>query len=269
MFNAKMALSPFSISATPFSGCPVPVGSRALRGGQAGARTDDLVPRNWKGLHFFRPDPSVRYNHIDALFTKQIDWELIESMLPEMLRVALSIGAGRIKPSTILRRLATYSRKNKLYFAFRELGSVVRTIFLLEYISIIDLRRTIQAATNKSEAFNLFVQWVAFGGGRLLAENTRDEHRKMIKYHHLVANLLIFHNVVTMTRALHALIAEGHFIDEEALACFSPYQTEHINRFGRYALKRDRTPEPLERIRASCACRRDPKAGGQKRLKRV
>ena len=74
------------------------------------------------------------------------------------------VRAGRIKPSTILRRLATYSRKNKLYFAFRELGRVVRTAFLLDYISDIDLRRTIQAATNKSEAFNLFVQWVAFGG---------------------------------------------------------------------------------------------------------
>ena len=45
------------------------------------------------------------------------------------------------------------------------------------------------------------------------------------------------------------LIAEGHQIDEEALACLSPYQTEHINRFGRYALKRDRTPEPLDRVR--------------------
>ena len=89
-----------------------------------------------------------------------------------MLRVALSIGADRIRPSTILRRLATYSRKNKLYFAFRELGRVVRTVFLLDYISDIELRRTIQAATNISEAFNLFVQWVAFGGGRLLAENT-------------------------------------------------------------------------------------------------
>ena len=56
---------------------------------------------------------------------------LIETMLPEMLRVALSIGAGRIRPSTILRRLATYSHKNKLDFAFRELGRVVRTALLL------------------------------------------------------------------------------------------------------------------------------------------
>jgi TnpA family transposase len=205
--------------------------------------------RNWKNLHFFRPDADARYRHIDLLFTKQVEWNLIETMLPEMLRVALSIGAGRIRPSTILRRLATYSRKNKLYFAFRELGRVVRTVFLLDYISDIDLRRTIQAATNKSEAFNLFVQWVAFGGGRLLAENTRDEQRKMIKYHHLVANLLIFHNVVTMTKALQLLMADGNRIDEEALACLSPYQTEHINRFGRYALKRDRVPEPLDRVR--------------------
>jgi hypothetical protein len=86
--------------------------------------------RNWKNLHFFRPDPQVRYKHIDLLFTKQVEWDLIGTMLPEMLHVALSIGAGRIRRSTILRRLATYSRKNKLYFAFRELGRVVRTAFL-------------------------------------------------------------------------------------------------------------------------------------------
>ena len=93
---------------------------------------------------------------------------------------------------------------------------MVRTAFLLDYISDVELRRTIQTATNKSEAFNLFVQWVAFGGGRLLAENTRDEQRKMIKYHHLVANLLIFHNVVTMTKALQALVADVVEIDEAA-----------------------------------------------------
>ena len=86
--------------------------------------------RNWKGLQLYRPSRESRYGHIDSIFTGQIDWPLIETMLPEMLRVAVSVSAGRIKPSTILRRLATYSRKNKLYFAFRELGRVVRTAFL-------------------------------------------------------------------------------------------------------------------------------------------
>jgi TnpA family transposase len=205
--------------------------------------------RNWKGLHFFRSRPELRYEHIDLLFSKTIDWNLIEAMLPEMLRVAVSIGAGRIKPSTILRRLATYSRKSKLYFAFRELGHAVRTGFLLHYLSDIELRRLIQAATNKSERFNQFLQWVSFGGGALAAEGVRDEQRKFIKYNHLVANLLIFHNVVTMSKALERLIAEGYAVDLDLIACSSPYLTGHLNRFGRYELNRERVPEPLESIR--------------------
>jgi TnpA family transposase len=66
--------------------------------------------------------------------------------------VALSIQAGRISASTILRRLGTYSRKNRLYQAFCELGRVIRSGFLLRYISDKELRSVIQGATNKSEA---------------------------------------------------------------------------------------------------------------------
>jgi TnpA family transposase len=206
--------------------------------------------RNWKGLHFFRSNPDIRYQHLDLLFTKRVDWNLIETMLPEMLRVAVSIGAGKIKPSTVLRRLATYSRKNKLYFAFRERGCAVRTIFLLEYLSNVELRRLIQGATNKSERFNQFVRWVAFGGGALASEGVRDKQRKFIKYNHLVANLLIYHNVVTMTKALERLAIDGHTFDEELASSASPDQTEHINRFGRHALNHDRVPEPLDSVRA-------------------
>lgn len=50
--------------------------------------------RNWKNLHFFRPDPEVLYKHIDLFLPIRLTGDLIETMLPEMLRVALSIGAG-------------------------------------------------------------------------------------------------------------------------------------------------------------------------------
>lgn len=79
-----------------------------------------------------------------------------------MLRVVLSIMEGKIAPSTILKRLGSQSRKNKLYYAFRELGRAVRTQFLLQYIHDIELRRTISAATNKSEESNQFADWIAF-----------------------------------------------------------------------------------------------------------
>jgi len=185
------------------------------------------------------------YQYIDSLFTKEpVDWDLIACHLPDMLQVAQSIRAGRISPSTILRKLGTASRKNKLYFAFRELGRVVRTTFLLEYIGDEDLRRIIQAAQNKCEGFNRFAQWAYFGADTI-AENVRDDQVKVIKYNQLIANLVIFHNCHTITQALKNLEAEGWTLTPELLASFSPFRTHHLNRFGLYDLK-EREPAPVD-----------------------
>lgn len=206
-----------------------------------------LMPRirNWKDLKWFRPAPQETYKNIDGLFSKEaIDWDLIACHLPDMLQVAQSIRAGRISPSAILRKLGTASRKNKLYFAFRELGRVVRTTFLLEYIGDEELRRIIQAAQNKCEGFNQFAQWVYFGADTI-AENVRDDQLKIIKYNHLIANLVIFHNCHTITQALKELEAEGMTLTPELIAGFSPYRTSHLNRFGLFELK-ERHPLPVD-----------------------
>ena len=197
-----------------------------------------LMPRirHWKELVFYHPDLAKKYNHINQIFTGEVDWKLIEKYLPDMLRVTLSIKTGQISASTILRRLGTYSRKNKLYKAFRELGRVVRTGFLLHYLGDKELREMIQAATCKSESYNRFAQWLAFGKEGIITENNRDEQRKFIKYNHLVANCLSFYNVFLMTNVVNELIAEGYRITDEELSALSPYITKHVNRFGDYQL---------------------------------
>jgi TnpA family transposase len=206
-----------------------------------------LMPRirQLKKLVFFKPDRGIRYKHINGLFSEAVDWDLIETHLPDMLRIALSIKAGKITPSTILRRLGTASRKNKLYFAFRELGRVVRTEFLLKYICDVELRKTINAATNKSEEFNQFIKWLFFGQQGVIAENVRHEQRKVVKYNQLVANLTILHNVEAMTGVLKEMQEEGLPISEEILGGLGPYRTEHINRLGDYTLDMDREIRPM------------------------
>ena len=129
--------------------------------------------------------------------------------------------------------------------AFCELGRVVRTIFLLRFVSDEEMRRTIHAATNTAEAWNGFVQWVAFGGEGVIRQNSREEQRKIIRYNHLVANLVVFHNVVAMTRVLQALVDEGYSITPEILARLAPYKIGHINRFGTHDLCFDRVPPPI------------------------
>lgn len=163
--------------------------------------------------------------------------------------MAVSIKTGKITASTILRRLGTASRKNKLYFAFRELGRVIRTMFLLRYIDSAEIRQMITAATNKSEEFNNFAQWAFFGGQGIIAENLRHEQEKVIGYNHLVANMVILHNVEHMTRAIGQLQVEGHDITPEVLAGLSPYRTAHINRFGDYTVDLTRAVVPHDASR--------------------
>ncbi|WP_353851001.1 Tn3 family transposase [Acidiphilium sp.] len=56
------------------------------------------------------------------------------------------------------------NRKNLLYRAFRELGRVERTLFLLRFISNIELRHVIRAETTKIEAYNNFLTGSASAG---------------------------------------------------------------------------------------------------------
>jgi TnpA family transposase len=110
---------------------------------------------------------------IDSLCRRTINRERIERHYPDVMRVPVSIKTGRMTPSAILRRLGSESTKNKLYFAFRELGRVIRIPFLLRYLNNPELRRTIHAATNKSEQFNDFAQWLLFGSEGVIAESIR------------------------------------------------------------------------------------------------
>jgi hypothetical protein len=46
--------------------------------------------------------------------------------------------------------------------------------------------------------------------------------------------MLAFHNVVSMTKAIDRLKAQGQEISTDVLAALSAYQTAHVNRLGQY-----------------------------------
>lgn len=203
-----------------------------------------LMPRirNWKDLTFFRPARNTKYKHIDGLFGNTIDWKLIEKHWPDLMQVVLSIKAGKMSSSLLLRKLNNYSRKNRLYRAFQELGYVIRTIFLLEYISDVELRETITATTNKVEQYNQLCDWASFGSLELVASNDEDEMEKAVKYNDIVTNSVILQNIIDMSDVIHLLTQDGAQIREDDIACLSPYMTEHIKRFGDYFIDMQRTP---------------------------
>jgi TnpA family transposase len=207
----------------------------------------ELMPRirRFKDLNFSRPTPGKKYTHIDSLFDRSIDWGLIERHYRDILRFVVSIKLGRISPSTILRRFHNKSRKNKVYHALHEVGAAYRTIFLLKYVEDPQMRRMISAATNKSEAFNQFIKWAFFANEGIIDESVRYEQQKLIRYNHLVANMIMYHNVQEMQRVLLDLRNEGWEITPEMLEALAPYRTAHINRFGQHDVDVSRSVDGL------------------------
>lgn len=206
----------------------------------------DLMPRirNFKDLIFFRASQDVVYPHIDELFGDRsaagggrnvIDWTLIERHWQDLMQVAISISEGRLSSATLMRRLRSNSRKNRIYKVFREVGRSVRTVALLRYLADPALRARVTAATNKVESYNGFSHWLGFGNNGVLADNDPAEQEKLIKFNTLLANLVIFHNALDITDVVRGLVADGWTITAKHLAALSPYLRAHITRFGAYA----------------------------------
>ncbi|AYK22648.1 MULTISPECIES: Tn3 family transposase [Pseudomonas] len=205
----------------------------------------NLMPRirNWRDLVMCRPDRGVSYKHINRLFTDTADWHLIETHWQDLMQVALSIQAGKISSPMLLRKLGSYSRRNKLYHAAQALGSVIRTIFLLNWIGSRELRQEVTANTNKIESYNGFSKWLSFGGD-VIAENDPDEQQKRLRYNDMVASSVILQNTVDMMRILQKLAREGWQFTDEDVSFLSPYLTSNVKRFGEFNLKLNRPPEP-------------------------
>ena len=126
------------------------------------------------------------------------------------MQVALSIRAGKISSSFLLRKLGNYSRKNRLYRAFQELGHVIRTKFLLEYISDVELRETITATTNKVEQYNQLVTGCYSVQLNQLQVNDAEKwnSQKAVKYNDIITNSVILQNIIDMCPIIHQLMLE-------------------------------------------------------------
>ena len=212
----------------------------------------DLRPRirNWGDLKLLKPTANSSYEFIEPLFKGVADWALIKTHWKDLMRVMLSIKAGKLMPSTLLKKLNSYGGKNRLYKAFQALGNVTRTLFLLRYVSDPEMRQETTACTNKVEQYHQFVDWVFFAKAGVITDNDPLEQEKRLHYLDLVANAIILQNTIDLSQAIQAVRDQGFPVTTELLAGLSPYLTGKIKRYGDYILDLLTKPLPLEEIMA-------------------
>ena len=161
--------------------------------------------------------------------------------------MVLAIQSGRVSPSWVLARLNRHSRRNQLYLAFQELGRVVRTVYLLNWIADDALRAGVTNGANKVETFHQFSDFLNFGSQGVLKTNNPHEQEKLAVYNQLIANAVMLQNVADQTCVLHELHQEGCAINKGDLAFMSPYVTRNLKRFGDIQTRYRIEPAPVNK----------------------
>jgi TnpA family transposase len=157
----------------------------------------------------------------------------------ELLRLTTSIRTGTVTASAMLRKLSAYPRQNGLALALREVGRLERSIFMLDWLQDIDLRRRTQAGLNKGEARNALARALFFNQlGEL-----RDRRFENQSYRASGLNLLVAAIILWNTRYLERALAEMGTPDEVARH-IAPLGWEHIALTGDYSWERDDRPAP-------------------------
>jgi TnpA family transposase len=175
-----------------------------------------------------------RYPALEGLIGATLNAKQITAHWDEILRLATSIQQGTVTASLMLRKLGAYPRQNGLALALRELGRLERTLFTLEYLKDMELRRRIHVGLNKGEARNALARAVFFNRLGELRDRTYENQRHRASGLNLVVASIVLWNTVYLERAVKALREQGQAVSDDLLPHLSPLGWEHINLTGDY-----------------------------------
>ena len=140
--------------------------------------------------------------------------------------------------SAALRRLAGFSAKNGFYRANRDLGRILKTEFILQYMSEPALRTRIRRGLLKVEQMHALARDVFYGNrGRI---NARDlwEQMNSCSCLTLIVACIIYWQARDMSRVIRTTDPERHGIELSLLRHVSPIEWDNIVLYGEYVLNR-------------------------------
>jgi len=183
------------------------------------------------------------YPTLAGLIGGSINVKHIRAHWDDILRLTASIQQGTVTASLMLRKLGSYPRQNGLAVALRELGRIERTLFALDWMQNVELRRRVQIGLNKGEARNALARAVFLNRLGELRDRRFENQRYRASGLNLVVTAIILWNTVYLERAIQALRDSGQDIDETLLPHLSPLGWEHINLTGDYIWQQNKLVE--------------------------
>ncbi len=198
-----------------------------------------LMPR-LKAIHaqkLYRPETRMTeaYPNLQPVLTRPINWGLIRQQYDQMVKYATALRLGTAETEAILKRFTRNNLKHPTYQALGELGKVVKTKFLCEYLGSEELRREINEGLNVVENWNSANSFIFFGKGGEIATNRIEDQEIAVLSLHLLQNCLVYVN----TLMLQQILADKKWFDlmtKEDLRALTPLIYLHVNPYGTFKL---------------------------------
>lgn len=195
-----------------------------------------FVPRirdlSSKRLYAFNPATAPKA--VKGLIGGKIRENTIIANWPDVLRSVATMAAGKIQPSQLLRKFASYPRQHDLAIALREIGRIERTLFIINWILDIDMQRRAQIGLNKGESHHALKNALRIGRqGEIRDRTSEGQHYRMAGLNLLTA-IIIYWNSVHLGKAINQRKLAGLNCEPELLAHISPLGWAHILLTGEY-----------------------------------
>jgi TnpA family transposase len=153
----------------------------------------------------YLPKGDAVYEGLKPMIGGTLNIKHIRAHWDEILRLATSIKQGTVTASLMLRKLGSYPRQNGLAVALRELGRIERTLFMLDWLQSVELRRRVNAGLNKGEARNALARAVFFNRLGEIRDRSFEQQRYRASGLTLVTAAVVLWNTVYLERAVKGL----------------------------------------------------------------
>ena len=121
--------------------------------------------------------------------------------------------------------------------------AIERTLFLVEWPLDPALRQRVSAGLNKGDARNTLARAVCFNRLAQIRDRTFELQRHRASGLNLVVAAIMLWNTVYLERAVAALRAQGHQVDDALLKHVAPIHWNHVILTGDYNWRQNRRVE--------------------------
>jgi TnpA family transposase len=190
--------------------------------------------RDLKDQQLYRVDKQVDYGVFAPLLTKTVDLSIVEEQWEEMLRVAFSLKQRTAPAHVIVQRLTNSFPSDRLSKAFTNLGRILKTQYILRYLTDSKLRQTVQLQLNKGEYRHKLPRRIFFADQGEFTTGDYEEIMNKASCLSLVSNAILYWNTIKINNIIESLRAQGEVIENETLAHISLLPYRHVVPNGMY-----------------------------------